>query len=133
MCFVKWFYILSLFYTHNNNSINYTFEVHYFPSISFLYLNFIFMEEVQWNQYVEEAPASLLFKLIQQIVHQFQEGEISMLFYILVRFIEWDVYLQDRSKFRHFLQQVVDLMVNDVIPSDQFCGYVQFISYAVLV
>ena len=133
MCFVKWIYILSLFYTHNNNSINYTFEVHYFPSISFLYLNFIFMEEVQWNQYVEEAPASLLFKLIQQIVHQFQEGEISMLFYILVRFIEWDVYLQDRSKFRHFLQHVVDLMVNDVIPSDQFCDYVQFISYAVLV
>lgn len=70
-------YSLFILYTHNN-SINYTFEVHYFPSISFLYLNFIFMEEVQWNQYVEEAPASLLFKLIQQIVHQFQEGEISM-------------------------------------------------------
>ena len=132
MYFVKWISILSLFYTHNN-SINHTFEVHYFPSISFLYLNFIFMEEVQWNQYAEEAPASLLFKLIQQIVNHFQEGEISMLNYMIFKFIDWDVYLQDRSKFRHFLQQVVDLMVNDVIPSDQFCDYVQFISYAVLV
>ena len=132
MYFVKWISILSLFYIHNN-SINHTFEVHYFLSISFLYLNFIFMEEVQWNQYAEEAPASLLFKLIQQIVNHFQEGEISMLDYMISKFIDWDVYLQDRSKFRHFLQQVVDLMVNDVIPSDQFCGYVQFISYAVLV
>ena len=132
MYFVKWISILYLFYTHNN-SIDPTFEVHYFPSISFLYLNFIFMEEVQWNQYAEEAPASLLFKLIQQIVNHFQEGEISMLDYMISKFIDWDVYLQDRSKFRHFLQQVVDLMINDVIPSDQFCDYVQFISYAVLV
>ena len=91
------------------------------------------MEEVQWNQYAEEAPASLLFKLIQQIVNHFQEGEISMLDNMIFKFLDWDVYLQDRSKFRHFLQQVVDLMVNDVIPSDQFCDYVQFISYAVLV
>lgn len=132
MYFVKWISILSLFYTHNN-SIDHTFEVHYFPSISFLYLNFIFMEEVQWNQYAEEAPASLLFKLIQQIVNHFQEGEISMLDHMIFKFIDWDAYLQDRSKFRHFLQQVVDLMVNDVIPSDQFCDYVQFIFYAVLV
>ena len=56
-----------------------------------------------------------------------------MLDHMIFKFIDWDVYLQDRSKFRHFLQQVVDLMINDVIPSDQFCDYVQFISYAVLV
>ena len=48
-------------------------------------------------------------------------------------FIDWSAYLQDRNKFRQFLQQVVGLMINDEVPVDQFDIYVQFISYAVLV
>ena len=54
---------------------------------------------------------------------------IVLFIHILLTYIVWDLFKQDSDKFKLLNRKVIDLLLNQEIPADQFCIYIQFLKY----
>lgn len=50
--------------------------------------------------------------------------------YVYLNALGWELFQKDGGKFRLFMEKTIQLMLNQEVPIEQLCVYIQFMKFA---